>query len=43
MTLWRAAEGFLNSESVLGHVFLADTLLMFFIHWSEGKKKNGLN
>lgn len=38
MTLRKAVERFLNSESGFGHVFLGNMLLMFFIHWSEGKK-----
>ena len=37
------AEGLLSSGSVLGHVFLGNSVLMFFVHWSEEKKKNGLN
>ena len=38
VTLWKA-EGILNSESVLGLVFLGNILLMFFVHWSEEKKE----
>ena len=36
------AEGILSSVSVLGHVFLGNSVLMFFVHWSEEKKRMAL-
>ena len=33
------AEGILSSGSVLGQVFLGNSVLMFFVHWSEEKKE----
>ena len=39
VTQWKAAEVFLNSESVSGHVFLGNILLMFFFHWSDQKNE----
>lgn len=39
MTLGKAAAVFLKSESVPGLVFMGNILLMFFFHWSGGKKE----